>query len=61
MGYSDNQFTETSDLQTGSLPGGAPGVASSEQLGAYYPSTDPSELTPLFGKIAKQILLRLSM
>lgn len=61
MGYSDDQFTETSGLQTGSLPGGAPGVASSEQLGAYYPSTDPSELTPLFGKIAKQILLRLSM
>ncbi len=61
MGYSEGSIgTVAPETIAGAQPGGAPGVANSDQFGAYYGSNDPSQLTPLFGKIAKQILLRLS-
>jgi len=44
----------------GAPVGNSPAVFQPRQLGAYYPSNNPDQLGGIFGKIAKQILLRLS-
>jgi hypothetical protein len=52
-----------SEVQEGGAPvPDSPAAASfnQSQLGAYYGSNDPSQLRGLFGKVAKQMLLRLS-
>jgi hypothetical protein len=59
LGYSDTPI-ESSFNPAADKAGVTPSTFNPNQLGAYYPSNDPKQLNALFGKIAKQILVRLA-
>ncbi len=58
IGYGDSWNGDSNSEPTSTLLGS---TLTPDELGNYYPSTSPSELTPIFGKIAKQILARMAM
>jgi hypothetical protein len=58
LGYGDTWNGNPNSQPTSTLLGT---TLTPDELGSYYPSTSPSELTPIFGKIAKQILARMAM
>lgn len=59
IGYSEDPVVAATSSGQGSTPGSNNGLTK-ERLGAYYGSNDSTQLSALFGKIAKQILSRLS-